>query len=60
MSVDQPFALIGGVFRKKTQQDPLPVVDPCTEEVLWFQPACGAAEVEEALGHAREALPAWS
>lgn len=60
MSAEQPFALIGGAFRSKTQQDPLPVIDPCTEEVLWLQPACGAAEVEEALGYAREALPTWS
>lgn len=60
MSVDQPFALIGGGFRKKTQSDSLPVIDPCTEEVLWSQPACGAAEVEEALDYARAALPLWS
>lgn len=60
MSVDQPFALIGGEFRKKTQAESLPVIDPCTEEVLWLQPACGAAEVEEALESARAALPAWS
>jgi succinate-semialdehyde dehydrogenase/glutarate-semialdehyde dehydrogenase len=60
MTVDQPCALIGGVFRNKTQNESLPVVDPCTEEVLWLQPACGPDEVAEALGHARVALSSWS
>ncbi|PJI43506.1 MAG: NAD-dependent succinate-semialdehyde dehydrogenase [Ferrovibrio sp.] len=60
MSVDQPLALIGGEFRKETRSPSLPVVDPCTEEVLWLQPACGPAEAAEALGHASKALATWS
>lgn len=60
MNVDQPRALIGGVFRDRAGNEPIPVVDPCTEDTLWSQPACGLAEVEEALEHARKALSAWS
>lgn len=60
MSVDQPRALIGGAFRDHASKESIPVTDPCTEELLWFQPACGSVEVEEALSHARAALPAWS
>lgn len=60
MNADQPRALIGGVFRDRASNESIPVVDPCTEELLWFQPACGPAEVEEALQHARAALPVWS
>ncbi len=60
MNDDQPCALIGGVFRDLTGSESIPVVDPCNEDTLWSQPACGPAEVEEALAHARKALPAWS
>lgn len=60
MNIDQPCALIGGVFHDHTSQASIPVFDPCTEELLWLQPACGAAEVAAALEHARAALPAWA
>lgn len=60
MNVDQPRALIGGMFRDRTGNESIPVVDPCTEDTLWSQLACGPAEVEEALEHARKALPSWS
>lgn len=60
MNVDQPRALIGGEFRHRVNNDPIPVVDPCTEELLWHQPACGQDEVEEALQHACAARPVWA
>ena len=60
MSADQPRALIGGAFRDRASNESIPVTDPCTEDLLWFQPACGPVEVEEALGYARAALPTWS
>lgn len=60
MPIDQPRALIGGAFRDRASNESIPVFDPCTEELLWSQPACGPTEVEEALRHARAALPVWS
>ena len=60
MTQDTPKALIGGAFRTDTSRDPIPVVNPCTETVLWTQPACGPDEVAEALGHAKAALVTWS
>lgn len=60
MTIDQPRALIGGAFRDRASNDSIPVFDPCTEDLLWHQPACGPLEVEEALQHARAALPAWA
>jgi succinate-semialdehyde dehydrogenase/glutarate-semialdehyde dehydrogenase len=60
MKVDQPRTLIGGAFRDRASNGSIPVLDPCSEDVLWTQPACGSAEVEEALEHARKALPVWS
>ena len=55
----QPKLLIGGEFRTKGGAAPIPVINPCTEEVLWDQPACDAADVAEALGHARAAQESW-
>jgi len=39
--------------------DTLKVVEPATESVLAEIPRAGAAEVDEAVARAREALPAW-
>jgi succinate-semialdehyde dehydrogenase/glutarate-semialdehyde dehydrogenase len=55
-----PKLLIGGEFRTETREDPLEVVNPCTEEVLWIAPAAGQEEVAEALAHARAAFPKWA
>ncbi len=55
----QPKLLIGGEFRTKGGDAPIPVINPCTEEVLWEQPACDAADVAEALAHARAAQESW-
>ena len=55
----QPKLLIGGEFRTKGGGAPIPVINPCTEEVLWEQPACDAADVVEALSHARAAQESW-
>ncbi len=60
MAIEQPHALIGDGFRSNASGGKIAVVDPCTEETLWEQPACGAAEAAEALENARKALPAWS
>jgi succinate-semialdehyde dehydrogenase/glutarate-semialdehyde dehydrogenase len=60
MSIDQPRTLIGGEFHNHASNGSIPVIDPCTEEQLWAQPACGPVEVEDALHHARAALPVWS
>lgn len=60
MADNQPKLLIGGEFRSKGGADPIPVINPCTEEVLWRQPACSAQEVAEALAHARKAQRLWS
>jgi succinate-semialdehyde dehydrogenase/glutarate-semialdehyde dehydrogenase len=40
--------------------EPIAVLNPCTEQVLWHQPSCDETHVEEALGHARFALESWS
>ncbi len=60
MSHTQPKLLIGGEFRDTGGADAIPVVNPCTEEVLWHQPACNAGDVAEALTHARAAQESWS
>jgi len=60
MSATTPGLLIGGEFRRVTRAEPIRVINPCTEEVLWEAPAAGRPEVDEALQHARAALPAWS
>jgi acyl-CoA reductase-like NAD-dependent aldehyde dehydrogenase len=39
--------------------DTLTVIEPATEAVLAQVPRAGAAEVDEAVARAREALPAW-
>ncbi|MBX3579465.1 MAG: NAD-dependent succinate-semialdehyde dehydrogenase [Rhizobiaceae bacterium] len=60
MSGIEPGLLIGGEFRSSTGSPRAEVINPCTEEVLWTAPAAGAAEVAEALAHARAALRSWS
>ncbi|MPZ11357.1 MAG: aldehyde dehydrogenase family protein [Kiloniellaceae bacterium] len=60
MPATTPALLIGGEFRRHSAHEPIEVVNPCTEEVLWNTPAAGAQEVAESLEHARAALPAWS
>jgi succinate-semialdehyde dehydrogenase/glutarate-semialdehyde dehydrogenase len=60
MSGIEPSLLIGEEFRTTTGDRRLAVVNPCTEDVLWTAPAAGAAEVAEALAHARAALKSWS
>jgi succinate-semialdehyde dehydrogenase/glutarate-semialdehyde dehydrogenase len=59
MTEMQPKPLIGGEFRTSASLGTVAVTNPCTEQVLWEQPACGAAEVAEALGHARAAQESW-
>jgi succinate-semialdehyde dehydrogenase / glutarate-semialdehyde dehydrogenase len=59
MTSSQPRLLIGGEFRTVGSGAPIPVVNPCTGEVLWEQPACTATEVAEALAHARAAQLTW-
>lgn len=60
MTDAQPKILIGGEFRAKGHADPVPVVNPCTGETLWEQPACNAQDVAEALDHARDAQASWA
>lgn len=60
MTYHRPRALIGGRFIETTGEKPVTVINPCNEEVLGSAPACGPAEVAEALRHAREALGPWS
>ena len=57
---NQPKLLIGGEFRTRGSLAPIPVINPCSEEVLWEQPAAGPGEVQEALSYARAAQLAWS
>lgn len=59
MTDRQPRLLIGGEFRTRAGADPIPVINPCTEEVLWEQPSCSAGDVAEALAHARAAQDTW-
>ena len=60
MTEMQPKLLIGGEFRTRGHAGAIPVVNPCTGETLWEQPACSAEDVAEALGHARAAQASWS
>lgn len=60
MGLVEPKFLIGDSFSSSAGGDSLPVVNPCTEEVLWESPACTEAHVEEALANARAALKTWS
>jgi succinate-semialdehyde dehydrogenase/glutarate-semialdehyde dehydrogenase len=55
-----PRLLIGGDWREAGGAAPIPVVNPCTGEVLWHQPACDAGDVAEALAHAEAAQEAWA
>ena len=56
----QPKFLIGGQYASQSRAQAIPVINPCNEEVLWEAPACDAADVMEALAHARAVLPVWS
>lgn len=56
---NQPKLLIGGAFRTTGSGTPVAVVNPCTGDVLWEQPACNAADAEEALSYARAAQITW-
>jgi len=56
----QPKILIGGEFRNEGRAGSIAVLNPCTEKILWNQPACGAEDVVEALSYAREAQKTWS
>jgi succinate-semialdehyde dehydrogenase/glutarate-semialdehyde dehydrogenase len=60
MTTFVPKILIGGEFRTETGNEPIPVINPCNEEVLWHTPACDSSQVAEALSHARAALISWS
>ena len=55
-----PSMLVGGKWRRAIGGRTLPVINPCTEEVLGETPAADAREVAEALEHARAALGSWS
>ena len=55
-----PRLLIGGAWRDSGRAAPIPVVNPCTEEVLWHQPACDSQDVAEALAHAEAAQASWA
>jgi succinate-semialdehyde dehydrogenase/glutarate-semialdehyde dehydrogenase len=55
-----PQFLVGGKFQTDTGRQPLDVINPCNEEVLWQTPACDESYVAEALDHARTALTTWS
>jgi len=55
----EPKILIGSDFATATPLDRLPVINPCTEDLLWETPACDARHVAEALGHALAALKSW-
>ena len=49
--------LIGG--KMVTTDRMLDVVNPATEQVIGQVPACGKAELDEAVAAARAAFPAW-
>ena len=55
-----PSMLVGGKWRGAIGGRTLPVVNPCTEEVLGETPAADERDVAEALEHARAALKSWS
>ncbi|MCX2721058.1 NAD-dependent succinate-semialdehyde dehydrogenase [Roseibium salinum] len=56
----RPQLLIGGEFRDAGRAPSIPVINPCTEQVLWEQPACDADDVREALAHAVPAQESWA
>ena len=55
-----PSMLVGSEWRGAIGGRTLPVVNPCTEEVLGETPAADERDVAEALEHARAALKSWS
>lgn len=42
------------------QAEPVPVINPATEEVIAHAPGCSREQLEEAIAAARKAFPAWS
>ncbi|GGU96856.1 aldehyde dehydrogenase [Kitasatospora herbaricolor] len=50
---------IGGAWRPSLGADPLPVLDPATEQVLATVPAGGPADVDAAVRAARAAARGW-
>lgn len=54
----EPF--IGGGYASFSGLDRMPVENPATGEQVDTVPACGTAEVDEAVRSACEAFPAWS
>ncbi len=60
MTAFQPKVLVEGDFAVAGSLDPIAVINPCNEEVLWETPACGPQEVAAALAAAERALPTWS
>ncbi|CAN7145613.1 NAD-dependent succinate-semialdehyde dehydrogenase [Bosea sp. LjRoot237] len=60
MSDLTPRLLIGGELRAQTMLEPLQVLNPCNEELLWTAPRASLEHVTEALHHARAALRNWS
>ncbi|WP_329499650.1 aldehyde dehydrogenase family protein [Kitasatospora herbaricolor] len=50
---------IGGAWRPSLAADPLPVLDPATEQVLATVPAGGPADVDAAVRAARAAARGW-
>ncbi len=59
-TLSKPRILIAGEWRDAGRGVSIPVVNPCTEEVLWEQPGCTIDDVEEALAAARAAQDSWS
>lgn len=54
-----PKYLIGGAYRDASDHPPFPVLNPCTEEVLWMAPQCGPEHVAEAVEHAKAVEKSW-
>ncbi len=54
-----PQYLIGGTYLDTTDLPKFSVINPCTEEVLWDCPQCGAEHVAEAVKHAKAVQKTW-
>ncbi len=53
----EPF--IAGSYAEYTRLERMPVIDPSNGEEVDTVPASGANEVDQAVGSAYEAFPAW-
>lgn len=60
MGLVEPKFLIGERFSSDAGGESLPVINPCTEEVLWHTPTCSRVHVKDVLANARAALKTWS